>query len=225
MSDSQGFPPPPPPPPLPPSFGDGVGGGRIAPPWEQPGPAVQRYVDTAKGVLTESAAFFRRMRRDGGLGAPLVYAMVGVVIGSLGSLLGSTMMPFGGLDGSSFLLPLILIPVFSLIGLFIGSGILHLLFMLVAGSRQSFETTFRLLAYTMGSTSPFNIIPFVGGMVSGVWALLVLVLGGAEAHEVPQGKALIVVLLPAVLCCGLGLLFGGAMLALIFGAAAAGMRP
>jgi hypothetical protein len=200
--------------------------GRVAPPWERDGPVVQRYLDTAKSVLMESAAFFRRMRREGGLGAPLVYAIVGIVIGSLGSLLSTTMMPFGGFgDHGGLFAAVIMVPLLSLVGLFIGSGILHVLFMFVAGSRQTFETTFRLVAYTSGSTSPFNIIPFVGGLVSGIWALLVLILGGAEAHEVPQGKAAIAVLLPAVLCCGAAMIFGGALLALIFGAAAAGMRP
>lgn len=228
MSDSQGLPPPSPPPPLspptPPSFSAPSYDGRVAPPWEQPGPAIQRYVDTARGVLMESAAFFRRMRREGGLVAPLVYAMIGVVIGSLGSLFGSTLMPFGWLDGGSLLMSLMMVPVFSLIGLFIGSGIFHVLYLLVGGSRQTFETTFRLVAYTVGSTAPFMIVPLVGGLVSGVWSLVVLVLGGTEAHEISQGKALVVALLPSVLCCGAMLLFGGALLALLVGAAATGIR-
>jgi hypothetical protein len=59
------FPPtiPPPPPPA---------GGRTGPPWEQTGPAIQRYIDTVKGVLLDPATTFRNLRREGGLGAPIV---------------------------------------------------------------------------------------------------------------------------------------------------------
>jgi hypothetical protein len=222
MSDAQNFPPPPVPPPLP-----GPGNGRVPPAWEQPGAALQRFVETARRVLTEPASFYKAMSRQGGLGPPLVFAVVGIVVGSLGSFLTQLMMPFGGFgmahDAGGFAAALVLVPIISVIGLFIGSGILHVLLMLVAGSKQTYETSFRVLAYTVGSTSPLNIVPFVGGIIGGVWALVVLILGSAEAHEVPQGRAAVAVLLPAVVCCGLGVLFGGALLALIFGAAAAGL--
>src|SRR5262245_19265917 len=92
MSDSQGFPPPPPPPP---SFPATPSGGRTPPPWERPGPPVQRYVDNVKAVLSQSALFFRQMSREGGLGPPLIYAIIGVVIGSIGNYLTQMMMPFG----------------------------------------------------------------------------------------------------------------------------------
>ena len=50
-------------------------------------------------VLLEPAAFFRTMIREGGIGAPLVYAIIGVVIGSLGSLITRVVSPFGMLGG------------------------------------------------------------------------------------------------------------------------------
>src|SRR5262245_55211195 len=164
------------------------------------------------------------MSREGGLGPPLIYAIIGVVIGSIGNYLTQMMMPFGsfGRYGGGFFFSIIILPCMVVICLFIAAAIMHALFMLVAGRRTPFAATFRLIGYPVGSTSPINVSPFVGGLISGVWGLLRLVLGGAEAHEVPQAKAAIVVLLPAVICCGLGVLFGGAMLALIFGAAAAG---
>jgi hypothetical protein len=188
-------------------------------------PPVQRFIDTAKAVLMEPAVFFRSMRREGGLGPPLIYAIIGVLIGSIGSYFGRVIVPFGSYGmGRGFVAGLIMVPIFSMIGLFIGSGILHVLLMLIASTKQPFETTFRVVAYTSGSTSPINIIPIIGGVISGIWGLVVLILGSAEAHEVSQGKAAVAVLLPAVICCALAFILGGAILALIFGAAAAGMR-
>jgi hypothetical protein len=53
--------------------------------------------------------------------------------------------------------------------LFIGSAIVHLCLMIVGGANQSFETTFRVLAFSQGSTGPLQMIPICGGLISGVW--------------------------------------------------------
>jgi hypothetical protein len=197
----------------------------VPPPWEREGPVVQRYIDTAKGVLTEPGSFFRTMRRDGGLGPPLIYAIIGVVIGSIGSYVSQVMLPVGSYGmPRGFFFGLLMVPIFAVAGLFIGAAILHVLLLLIAGTRQPFETTMRVVAYTSGSTSPINIVPFVGGIISGVWALAVLIVGSAEAHEVPLAKAAIAVVLPAVICCVLMFLVGATIMALIFGAAAGGFR-
>jgi hypothetical protein len=199
----------------------------VPPRWEREGPMVQRFIDTLREVLTQPAQFFRSMARTGGLGPPLIFALIGVAIGSVGSYLTQMMMPFGvpGASGSGgFVAFAIMVPAIALCSLFIGSGLLHLLLLLIAGTKQPFETSFRTFAYTMGSIWPLSIIPFIGGIIGAVWGLIVLILGTAESHEVTQAQAAIAVLLPSVICCGIAILFGGAMLALLFGAAAAGMR-
>jgi hypothetical protein len=127
-------------------------------------------------------------------------------------------------DYGGFAFSLVFVPVVSVIGLFVGAGLLHLMLVLVASTKHTFETTFRVVTYTLGSTSLLNIIPFFGGILGSIWALVALVLGTHKAHEVSQAHAAIAVLLPAVICCGIGVLFAGSMLALLFGAAAAGMR-
>jgi hypothetical protein len=228
MSDAQGFPPPPPPPPLPPGTPPPVTPyGRVPPPWEQTGPAVQRFIDTMKGVLMQPAAFFRSMRREGGVGPPLIYAVIGAVIGSVLSFLTQLMMPFGPLamadGGGGFLFAVVMVPIVSVIAVLVFSGILQVLLTLIASTRQPFETSLRVVAYAMGSTWPLNVVPLVGGIVFAVWLLVVLILGTAEAHEVSQGHAAVAVLLPSVICCIIAALFAGTIMALIFGAAAAGM--
>lgn len=219
MSDTQAFGTPPPP-----------GATRQPPPWEREGPLTTRFVDTAREVTLTPVPFFKALAREGGLGAPLLYAVIGLLIGGAATVIYQLFLPFGPMGmggprgaaafGAGYL---IILPVLGIVGLFIMSGLLHVLLMLIASSKQPFETTFRVMAYTMGTTSLANLVPIVGGMASGIWSLILLVVGSSEAHEVPVAQAAIAVLVPVVLCCVLFALFWGVVAALIFGGVAAGL--
>jgi hypothetical protein len=78
--------------------------------------------------------------------------------------------------------------------------------MIVGGANKPFEATFRVLAFSQGSTGPLQIIPLCGGLIAGVWALVVNCIGLARAHETSTGRATLAVLLPVIVCCGGGLL-------------------
>ena len=207
-------------PPIPPPPASGT---RTGPPWEQSGPAIQRYIDTAKGVLLDPANTFRNVRREGGLGAPVTYYLVGallsVVAQSVWQLIG--LGGFGGYGyGSGLLGTLIFGCVVVLLGLFIGSGIVHLVLLLLGGSRFGFEATLRTLAYSHGSSAPLGVIPFCGGAIAAVWGLVCAVLGLAQMHEISTGKAAAAILIPVVLCCTAAMIFGAAIMAMIGFAAA-----
>jgi hypothetical protein len=214
-----------PPPPVPPS--------RSGPPWEQPGaPPLQRFVDTAKGVLLDPATTFGQMRREGGLGAPLAYYLIGMFIGIAGMLVWHLLgigagMPGGfgrhEMAGAAMGLGFLLVglPICYAIGLFLGSLITHLLLMLFGGQKYPYETTFRTVAYAQGSVLPLMVVPFCGGLIAGIWALICLIVGLTQMHETTTGKAAAAVLVPIVICCGLAVLFAGAIMAMI-GVAAAG---
>ena len=83
--------------------------------------------------------------------------------------------------------------------------------MIVGGANQPFETTFRVLAFTQGSTGPLQIIPLCGGLISGVWAIVCYCIGLARAHETDTGRAVLAVFLPLIVCCG-----GGVLIAFMF---------
>jgi hypothetical protein len=118
----------------------------------------------------------------------------------------------GGMGIGSVLF-VVLIPLAIMVVLFIGSAIVHLCLMIVGGANQSFETTFRVLAFTHGSTGPLQMIPVCGGVVAGVWALVCNCIGLARAHETDTGRAVLAVFLPLIVCCG-----GGLLIAFMFGA-------
>ena len=95
---------------------------------------------------------------------------------------------------------IIIAPLFVIIGVFIGAAILHLMLMIVGGANSGFEATVRVVCYAQ-TAQLAGIIPFCGGLISLVWAIILYVIGLATAHRTTQGKAILAVLLPVVLCC------------------------
>ena len=224
------------PPPLPP-------GPRVAAaplpgiPWDDRGRIglVSALVETTRDVLTGPGAFFRAMPVSGGLGSPLLYA---VIVGWIGlvasafyqaifrSVVGSGLGAFGSerpelvallgwVEGwAGFVAQAVFGGVFVVIGVFLAAGILHLVLMLLGGARRDFEATLRVVSFSQ-ATSILFLVPFCGQFVGGIWTLVLYVLGLAEAHQIGHGKATAAVLLPIVLlcccCAGLAFLFAGAI--------------
>ena len=184
------------------------------------------FIETLAMVLTKPDLAFRTMKTEGGLAEPLIYALIGGCVGGIVSLLLSlglqsmglfagqrdTFAALAGIGVGSIAL-IVLVPVFIVIGLFIGAAIVHLCLMIVGGANKSFETTFRVLAFSQGSSGPLQIIPVCGGLIAGVWALVVNCIGLARAHETTSGRAVLAVFLPLIVCCGAAILllimFGG----------------
>jgi len=197
-------------------------------PWEhrQERGLFNAFVETLVMVLTKPGEAFTIMKREGGLGEPLIYAFIGGCLGGIVSLLFSlglqsvgffadrhdtfAVMTGMGVGSVGFI---VLVPLFIVIGLFIGSAIVHLCLMIVGGAYRSFETTFRVIAFSQGSTGPLQMIPICGGLIAGVWALVCNCIGLARAHETDTGRAVLAVFLPLIVCCGgvllIALMFGG----------------
>jgi hypothetical protein len=197
-------------------------------PWEhrQERGFANAFIETLAMVLTKPDLAFRTMKTEGGLAEPLIYALIGGCVGGIVSLLLSLGLQSMGLFagqrdafkvmagmGIGSIAAIVLVPVFIVIMLFIGAAIVHLCLMIVGGANKSFETTFRVLAFSQGSTGPLQIIPVCGGLIAGVWALVVNCIGLARGHETTTGRAVLAVLLPLIVCCGAGILllimFGG----------------
>jgi len=197
-------------------------------PWDerQTKGLLNAFIETLQMVLRKPVAAFTAMKREGGLGEPLLYAVIGGTFGGVfavtynfalrlftpfGDRQGAVAHLFGGL-GWIFLL--VLTPLFVAIGMFVASAILHVCLMIVGGAKQSFETTFRVVCFAEGSASPLLVIPFCGGLITGIWKIVLYCIGLARAHETDTGRAVIAVLLPLIVCCG-GIIF---LIAMMFGA-------
>jgi hypothetical protein len=185
-------------------------------PWEhrQERGFFNAFIETLTMVLTRPAEAFSLMKREGGLGEPLIYALVGGCVGGIVQFLFSLGFQSIGLfadknDGLAAMTgmgmgfaTIILLPLLIVIFLFIWSALAHVCLMIVGGANHSFETTFRVLAFTNGSTGPLQIIPLCGGFISLVWALVCNCIGLARAHETDTGRAVLAVFLPLIVCCG-----------------------
>jgi hypothetical protein len=182
------------------------------------------FFETLKLVLLNPSAAFSTMKPEGGLGEPLIYALIGGSIGCFVYFLFSIFMSsFGIMSNRNALAGLtglgigtvfvfLFIPIFVALGLFIGSAIIHLCLTLVGGARRSFEATFRVVCFSAGSTYPLMIVPICGGVIAGIWCLVVECIGLARAHATTTGRAVLAVALPLIVCCG-----GGFVLAVMGG--------
>jgi hypothetical protein len=198
---------------------------------------VSGLVETTKQILSQPTAFFRTMPRTGGIGSPLLYA---VIIGWIGvvaagfysalfqSVVGSGMAGFGdspemaralgfAQSWGGFLVQVVFGGVMVAMGVFIASGIYHVMLLILGGARHGFEATFRVVCF---AEAPYvlMLVPFCGSVIAGVWGIVLAVIGLSQTHQIGGGKAAAAVLLPLVLfcccCAGLAGLFAGALGAL-----------
>lgn len=111
-----------------------------------------------------------------------------------------------------------MMPVLVSLIAFISAAMYHLGLMLTGNAKEGFATTFRVACYVQGSTSIFQLIPFCGQYIQLVLNLVGTTIGLHKAHKIGIGPAIIAVVLPFVLCCGLII----ALVSLGLGAAAFG---
>lgn len=188
-------------------------------PWEQAGGrAIGSATDTIRMVLFEPAAAFSRMRLEGPLGDPLLFA---ILFGTVGTFFGLVWQSafrtaLGRLGGADFtqialfnsfgVFVLLLAPVFVLLWVAITTLLLHLGLLLFGGAPRPVDVTLRTVAYTSGATYLFAVLPICGGVLSFLWWLVVTAIGLREAQGVPGGRAVLAILAPVgllCLCCGL----------------------
>jgi hypothetical protein len=177
------------------------------------------FIETLQMVLSRPSDAFTAMRREGGLGEPLLYAMIGGSFGlifyfvyqlafqSLG-IFANRPNPLAHVIGTSIggVILIIFVPVLVAIGAFINAAILHVCLMIVGGAKQPFETTFRVICFASGSVLPLMVVPLCGGLIAGIWDIVLRCIGLARAHETDTGRAVLAVLLPVIVCCCGGLL-------------------
>jgi len=189
-------------------------------PWEQRAEKgfVNALLETIRLVLLEPARAFRTMPPVGGMGAPLFYFVLLTTLGGVAGLgyqlalnaanpaagtpeqrmVAEALASTAVLGGTLMTLPF----VFAALA-FVSSALTHLALMLVGGAKKSFETTFRVTCYAGGSTAVLQLLPVCGALAAWVWNIFIMVTGLSEAHGIGKGRALVAVLLPALVCCTL----------------------
>lgn len=169
-------------------------------------------------MLVEPAAFFAGLGgpRPGRVKGPLVFA---IVCGVLSFPLALIAEPFNPLArgqpgiGSSFsslygnspgaavglaVLFVLLLPLFAVLGVYIGAAIQHLVVLLFVRERRGFWGTFPVVAYGGAAVSLFAWIPILGYLAS-IYGIYVTTMGLREMHETSTTRALLAALIPALL--------------------------
>jgi hypothetical protein len=199
-------------------------GPRGGPPWERDGASFKSFWETIKLAYTSPQFLFRDMRREGGIAAPLLFALAGAAVGgvialcyqigligiqlSMMQVIGNQRGMRGPMMGPAISIPvsiafgIIGIPISAVIYSFVIGGIYHLCLMVLGGARQPYETTFRVASYSFGSSSLLAIIPICGPYIHIIVGLVFSGIGLAHAHETSGVKATFAVLMPVLVCCG-----------------------
>jgi hypothetical protein len=186
------------------------------------------FADVVRRVVFQPTVFFAGLPRQGSLLNPLVFALVCIEISViLVGLLTFIDVPGGitwlfGARGNQgflvFLAGLVLAPIAGAVGVFLTALVTHLLVILVVGSGHSgFGATFRIVAYS-SVTSLAGWLPFIGWIFS-LYRLYLATVGIREMHGTTTGRALLVVLLPAILILVLVVVLVGASAIVFFRAA------
>jgi hypothetical protein len=189
---------------------------------------VNSFVDVVRRIVLQPSAFFAGLPRQGSLLGPLVFALVCTEVSVLlVGLLTFLDVPGGvttlfGAQGDqgllAFLGGLVVAPIAGAVGVFLTALVTHLLVVLVVGSGHAgFGATFRIVSYS-SVTGLVSWIPFVG-LIFSLYRLYLATVGIREMHATTTGKALPVVLLPAILVLVLVVVVAGASAVVFFRAA------
>jgi hypothetical protein len=215
-------PPPPPQSPYAPPLSSGLppsGGPRL--PWEERDRLglVEALIQTIRLLVTDPSNAFSRLRADGDLTSPILFGLIlswaSVLLSQMWQLMfgGVIRSVLGGMHGfegaftpsgaAGIIGTLVVWPVIFVVGLFISAGILHLCLMIVGATSDSpsgFEGTLKVVSYSQVA-GVASVVPLVGGFLFAIWALILEVIGSAIVHRTTQGRALMGVLIPVLVCC------------------------
>ena len=173
----------------------------------------------ARGVLAEPAAFFAGLGgpRPGRVKGPLVFAIICGVVSSPLALLLEPFNPltrgqpgiessfsslYGNNPGAAIALAaliVVLLPLFIVLGVYIGAAIQHLFVFLFVRERRGFWGTFPVVAYGAAAISLlFSWIPILGYLVM-LYGIYVTTVGLREMHGTSTARALLAALVPTLL--------------------------
>jgi hypothetical protein len=179
-------------------------------PWESGEGFIGAFFQTLRDSLFSPTKFFKKISFGEGYWSPLIYGLITGIIGNgcaifwfwlfMAKMIPMDRFPFPySLSVIKMILPL---PFQLAIAMFVGSAIIHLCLMIVGGNNNGYKTTFRAISYSY-SAYLFGIIPFIGLFIEGIYTLILTIIGVREGHGISTGKAVLAVLLPAIVIFGL----------------------
>jgi hypothetical protein len=178
----------------------------------------ESFLEVVRGVLVEPARFFAGLGgpRPGLVKGPLIFAIICGVVSSALALLVEPFNPlargqpgiwssffslYGNNPGAAIALAVlivVLLPLFIVIGVYIGAAIQHLFVLLFVRERRGFWGTFPVVAYGGAALSLISWVPILGYLAS-IYGIYVTTVGLREMHGTSTTRALLAALFPALL--------------------------
>ncbi len=197
---------------------------------------VDAFIKNITEIVTNPVGFFQKLKVDGDWGSLILWVVILAWITGFFNFIwvGIFHLPiFPGMDKfksfgafpmgfgffSAFVMNFILAPLWTLIGLFIGTLLIHLTALLFGDGEKGFEMTAKAIGYAY-TANLLTIIPFCGGIIGGIWSFVLLVLGLKYGHKTETWKAImapLVWVIIGIICCALGSALFFALLSRGFG--------
>jgi hypothetical protein len=179
-------------------------------PWESGEGFLKAFYRTTRDSLFSPSRFFKKISSGEGYWAPLIYGLIAGIMGNgcailwfwlfMTQLIPMDRIPFQ--YSLSILQIVVPLPFQQAVAIFLGSAIIHLCLMIVGGNNNGYKTTFRAVSYSY-SGYLFGIIPFIGLFIGNTYTFILTIIGVREGHGISTGKAILAVLLPAIVIFGL----------------------
>lgn len=166
------------------------------------------------------------------IGSALAYAIPISVIGGTFTLFWTSIFDLAGIlpaldpwfytesEPVTRLLEFLFSPLLTVIVLFVGASITHLMLKILGAAKYPLSATVRVAAFC-SSTSLFTIVPLIGMWIATVWAVVLYVIGLREAHRTTTGRAIAAIFIPAFV---LALMFAALFVLFAIGLLAAGAQ-
>ena len=176
-------------------------------------PFLSRLLETVGLAFSNPKQLFSNLPSEN-IGPPVLYWLIvgtvtmwvslvwQAVFGSMLGLSGVLSPEEFAIDAGFRMVFAILGPLLILVGLFISSGIYHVMLLLLGDGSRGFGVTLRAVSY--GSTPGLlGVVPFCGGIIGGIWGMVLTIMAASYGHRTEGWRAIVAYFLPLVLCCGL----------------------
>jgi hypothetical protein len=169
---------------------------------------IQAYINTCKSVILNPTGYFGTIKPFEDWMSLAVFIYINTFLGFIGAIATKAFVALVTTADAFMSIPVlfcmaIFFPLIAVGLYFLFAAILHLFFTSIGGSEKEYDTTASV--YGLASISQlFNLIPFVGGFISFVYSLIMMIGGMAEAHEISGGKSFLSLIVPVLICCCLG---------------------
>lgn len=168
---------------------------------------------TWQQTLLTPRKFFHMVPLTGDYRSPLLYGLFWTLVGMAGGIVWKvllsiypTAMVF--LEGKPLTISiqlsqdyalvtalLLLSPLLALVILFLTCWLYHVFVVVLTRQHAGFEATLRVICYSTG-VSAFYFLPILGGLIGGIWQLILITIGLKEVHRFSFPLAICVVLVP-----------------------------